>query len=1059
MTDLDALLLSCSPDGRDFERLCKFLLETGPEYRTKVDRVWLWKDWPGRWGADAGIDLVARTVDGELWAIQAKQYDRVYAIKKADIDSFLSESARPEFAFRLLIATTDHIGRTARRTLDAQEKPVGVLLRSDLHTLGVEWPASLAALRPARPRRKRPLPHQRRAVRACARGFVGCDRGQVVMACGTGKTLVGCFLAGALRSRRTLVLVPSLSLVKQTLREWLLVSDFDYLAVCSDETVVGEDAVVARTTELGVPVTTDPEDIATFLRRRSGRPRVVFATYQSSPRIADAQAGRVPAFDLVIADEAHRCAGPEAGVFATVLDARKIKGRHRLFMTATPRYFTGRVRREAHRAEWDVASMDDESRFGPVLHRLTFAKAIEQGLLSDYRVSVVGVSDEIHRQYTERAVFVTTEGNRITDARTLGRQIGLLRAIANYDLRRLVTFHSRIKRARDFASSILDVATWLPGDRRPSGDLWAEHVSGEMTSGERETRLNRLRELPRRERGILTNARCLSEGVDVPTLDGIAFIDPRRSQIDVIQAVGRAIRKAPDKATSTIVIPVFIDQQADPESLLEASEFSRVWEVVRALRDHDDELAEELDELRRELGRRGTLGTRPGKIVLDIPVAIGEAFARAFDSRLVEVSTTTWEEGIGAAEAFRAANGNLRVPPRFVSPTGFKLGMWITNRRQDRKRRKLSDARVAELDALDMVWEAHEENWQRGLEEARAYEDANGHLRVPQKLVTHNGFRLGPWITNRRVERKRGELSATRIAALDALGMVWEPHADDWRRGIRALRTYRDVNGHVRVPLGFVTEDGLHLGRWLDKRRHERKRGDLPRNRSAELDALGMVWDPQEENWQRALEAARAYKKVNGHLRVPLSFIAENGVRLGTWLDSRRQERRRGELPEARIADLDALGMVWDPSATDWQRGLEAARSFRDANGHLRVPRAFVTTDGFRLGTWIGSRRQQRRRGALPPERVADLDALGMAWDPHEENWQRGVEAARTFQKANGHLLVPDEFVTEDGFRLGQWIGTRRQEHNRGRLAAARTAELESLGMVWAARPRRTQPR
>jgi predicted helicase len=198
----------------------------------------------------------------------------------------------------------------------------------------------------------------------------------------------------------------------------------------------------------------------------------------------------------------------------------------------------------------------------------------------------------------ERGTFVTTDGETITDARTLARQIGLLRAMRNHDLHRVVSFHSRISNARRFATSILEVTDWMPHDLAPGGKLWAEHVSGEMSSGERDVRLNRLRAVAGGERGLLTNARCLSEGVDVPSLDGVAFIDPRHSQVDIVQAVGRAIRTAENKTVGTIVIPVFVDDDADPGDALNSSEFDGVWQVVQALRGHDDALAEELDQCR-----------------------------------------------------------------------------------------------------------------------------------------------------------------------------------------------------------------------------------------------------------------------------------------------------------------------------------------------------------------------------------------------------------------------------------------------------------------------------
>ena len=600
--------------GRQFARICQWFLTHDPVYAHELRRVWLWDDWPGRWGADAGIDLVAEDHEGHLWAIQAKAYNAAYWVTKHDVDTFLSESGRPEFSFRLLIATTDRIGPTAKRTIEAQEKQASVLLLGELEAAEVDWPASPSDLRAPQLSPRRPegrWAYQGEAMNAVVEGFDQSDRGQLIMACGTGKTLTALFINEKLAAQRTLVLVPSLSLLAQTLREWTAntEAEFDFLPVCSDETVADPDAVVANTSDLGFPVTTDPEEIATFLRRRSG-PRVVFATYQSSPQIAKAfRLGRVPAFDLVIADEAHRCAGRVSSDFATVLDSEAIKARRRLFMTATPRYFTGRVVKEAKEADFEVASMDDEAAFGPVFHRLGFAEAIQRDLLTDYQVAVVGVDDATYRDWAQRGRFVTIDGTEVTDARTLAGQIGLAKAMRRYDLHRTITFHSRVKRAQEFARDLPQVIAWMPARQRPTGHLWSDYASGEMPAGQRHVLLQHLGRLDRGERGLLANARCLAEGVDVPTLDGVAFIDPRRSEVDIVQAVGRAIRLAPDKTVGTIVIPVFIDTDEDPETALDGSAFKPVWDVIKALRSHDDELGEQLDELRRQLGRQRRTAT------------------------------------------------------------------------------------------------------------------------------------------------------------------------------------------------------------------------------------------------------------------------------------------------------------------------------------------------------------------------------------------------------------------------------------------------------------------
>jgi superfamily II DNA or RNA helicase len=1021
--------------------------------------VWLWDEWPGRWAADAGIDLVAETMTGSLWAIQAKAYDAAYAIKKVDVDSFLSESSRAQFSFRLLLATTDRIGPTARRTLAGQEKPAGLLLRSQLAIAEVVWPSSPDDLRPRRETRKRPLPHQEQAVAAVARGFEMTDRGQLVMACGTGKTLTACFLTERLSARRVLVLVPSLSLLAQTLREWGHAATFEYLAVCSDETVAVDDAdaVVASTSELGFPVTTDSTVIARFLRGKGRWMRVVFATYQSSPRVADAQKTRTPPFDLVIADEAHRCAGPEGSVFATVLDPAKIKGSKRLFMTATPRFFTGRVRREAGEADWELASMDDERVFGPVFHSLSFAQAIEQGLLSDYEVVVVGVTDATYREYAERGVFVTADGEVVSDARTLASQLGLLRAMANHDLHRVVTFHSRIRTAAAFARSLPEVCAWLPPDRRPEGALWADHVSGEMTSGERDNRLNRLRAVEATARGVLTNARCLAEGVDVPTLDGVAFIEPRRSQVDVVQAVGRAIRRAEDKTLGTVVIPVFVDTDADAELALESGEFQRVWDVVKALRVHDEVLADELDDLRRELGRRTRSVGRPRKLHFDVPVGIGIAFARAFDTRLVEMTTSNWEFWCGLFQRFVDREQHGRVLATHIED-GYRLGSWVTAQRHLHAKGRLSVERATRLEALQgWDWDPFATTWEEGFSQLERFVADNGHAAVPKSYLL-DGYRLGSWAHVQRQRRKRGQLSDDRVARLTAQrGWLWDINDARWEQGFTFLQQYAAHEHHTRVPQGHL-EGGFKLGQWVNVQRLFHRNGRLPADRTARLAAQpGWVWDAPGSAWERHYAALESFVSRERHARVPSSHV-EGDLKLGQWVVVQRSFRIQGRLADDRAARLEDLpGWAWNANDAVWEDGFSHLKSFVAREGHARVPFDTVEDDGYRLGRWVV--KQRSRRDQLRPVRTARLEALpGWEWNRKESGWETGFLRLETFVAREGHARVSQDHV-EEGYRLGHWVSKQRQAVGRGRLSEDRQARLAALpGWVWAVSKSRPAP-
>ncbi len=633
--------------GRDFEWVCQWYLEHAPLYRGKFRRVWRWAEWPDRWGRDCGIDLVAETQDGKLWAIQAKAVGPDNSITKAEIDSFLSESNRPQIAFRLLIGTTDNIGANARRTIDEQAKHASVVLRGDLVSADIVWPTRVGGAAP-KPKRAKPRPHQRKAISAVLRGFRKHNRGRLIMACGTGKTLTGLWIHERLKSRRTLLLVPSISLVQQNLREWgrHAREDFDFLVVCSDESVASDrdDPALRYIAELGIDVTTDAKDIAAFLAKRRRRPAVVIATYQSSDRVSAGQRKARKAFDLALCDEAHRLVGDMRGKFATVLDDRKIRCRRRLFMTATPRYFTQRARQRAADQDLEVASMDDPATFGPEFHVLKFYDAITEKpmpLLTDYRVVVIGVTNAEAAQWVEEGKLVRTREGAETDACTLAAQIGLAKAMREYDLRRVITFHRSIRRASRFVDSerrdsLPAIIETLRPASRPSGKLWARHISGETPASKRASMLRELAELPSQTRGLIANCACLGEGVDVPALDGIAFIDPKGSMVDIIQAVGRVIRLSKDKTIGTIVIPVFVDETADADHALEQSAFDPVWQVLKALRAHDARLADELDALRACTGRQSGRITLPANVVLDVPHLVIGDFEQAFYARAVE---------------------------------------------------------------------------------------------------------------------------------------------------------------------------------------------------------------------------------------------------------------------------------------------------------------------------------------------------------------------------------------------------------------------------------------
>lgn len=663
-------LSTCQDKGKAFEYCCKWFLENDPGYSKLLKNVWLWSDWPDRWGRDKGIDLVAEDYAGKIWAIQAKAYEEKYSVTKADIDTFLSESSREKINFRLLIATTNLIGDNAKEVIDGQEKFVGTCLLDSLEGSSVDWSIFLDGSNSNSKKDKKifkPYSHQERAIKDIEVGFSKSFYGQLHMACGTGKTLVGLWLAERLKCNVTLVLVPSISLVAQLYREWSEHSskDFDFypIFVCSDETVGkkgGElsDRFIFSPAQLGLPVTTNPQDILGALHGSLG-PKVIFSTYHSSPVIA--QACKIDSsinFDLVIADEAHRCAGPAKSDFATIVYKDKIRAKRKLFMTATPKIFTDHVKKSTKELDYEVVSMDDHDKFGPVFHRLSFSDAIKDNLLVDYQVIISVMDNKQYKEYIEKGRLVAID-DFDTDARTLASQLIVAKAIRANNLTRVISFHNRKKNAKEFVDTLPKAISLLNENEKPE-IAFRSMVHGEMSQEKRSDILRPFKKQTQGDVALLANVRCLSEGVDIPELDGIAFIDPKGSVIDIVQAIGRVIRKPknkmrckdsldkvcnkPEKTVGTIIIPVFIDGVEDEEITLEKSCFRDVWRVIRALRAHDDVLAEELDNIRLELGKRTYRSpSKLAKIYFDVPVGIGAEFTETLKLRITEnCSSILW---------------------------------------------------------------------------------------------------------------------------------------------------------------------------------------------------------------------------------------------------------------------------------------------------------------------------------------------------------------------------------------------------------------------------------
>ena len=624
--------------GDKFERLMQAYLLTKPAYSHLLTDVWLWTDFPykkqfGTGGKDTGIDLVCRTHDGDYWAVQCKCYAAGKKVDKAMVDSFVSTSSfefetkdgKKTFSFKIWIDTT-YDGFNAEAQNVVQRLGIRRIGLIDLKNDDVDWEALDSGKKGAEAAVKKYglRPHQKKAFDATTRYFADHERGKLIMACGTGKTFTSLRIAEALATESHLVLflVPSIALLSQTLKEWSAQckSNIYPICICSDSHAA--DSI----SDLVLPATTDSKKVYSqfvdFRARQAceGGMIVVFSTYQSIDVISDVQKQINNLdkdsfiFDLIVCDEAHRTTGVKQkdksqSSFTKVHSNGNIKAKKRLYMTATPRLYSSDAQAKAKEKEVEVWSMDDPQMFGEEIYRIGFGEAVEKQLLSDYKVIVLTLDEN---SVEPELLNELMEGNadlKESDAIKLIGCINVLSKRTNYltdkelfsdvdpePMRSAVAFCSSIKSSIYLKDSfnVCQKAYYekmSEEEREQLVAVQAEHVDGGMGSTVREEKLDWLKHADpnKKECRVLNNVRCLSEGVDVPSLDAIMFLSSRNSQVDVVQSVGRVMRKAEGKKFGYIIIPVLVPGDKNADEILDTSDdFKIVWSVLNALRAHDD---------------------------------------------------------------------------------------------------------------------------------------------------------------------------------------------------------------------------------------------------------------------------------------------------------------------------------------------------------------------------------------------------------------------------------------------------------------------------------------
>lgn len=828
-------------------------------------------------------------------------------------------------------------------------------------------------------------PHQREAVDAMLRALdfparsTVPERGlrtQVIMATGSGKTLVATRSAEELRAGRVLVLVPSLDLLAQTEAAWR--------AGGRTGPVIGVSSL--RGTEAPFPNTTDVDELVAWVRPFDKV--TVFATYASLGlgTLERAHQAGLPGWDLIVVDEAHRTSGRIGRPWAVVHDNTRIPALRRLYMTATPRLW--QLDEDTAGAPGElVASMEDspDSPFGSRCYTLTLSEAIDRGICAPYQVVCLDITDT--QLQAAQLLGEDSRSEQVRGARLAALQTALLKASSEEGFRRTLVFHHVVKEAEAFAAGLPDVAKrlhaadpelypkmvwvdWLCGEHKP---LHRQRVLGEFASGI-------ATDGTVVEKGFLGSVKVLGEGVDTKNCDSVYFADVRGSMPDLVQAVGRALRMQPGEGkVASLVVPVLLGPGETADNMLTSRAFGGLAKLLEALRAHDARVVEQLAEQQAQSRVRGVQsrsGEREGEDAesdrsdrLSVPARELLKFSTPRDPaqlaafinlRVLNPEHAHWRRGIEAAAIYNRLHGGLKVPFTYRVPgrndqeaedegwpaalAGFPLGQWIADARRFYARRDMDEDRARQLEKLGMVWSHFDVAWEEGLAAARGWAAQAGHLLAPMD-ATYQGYRVGIWLKNQRaaarkaaeIEQRRAEglpvqssagaLSEMRREQLDDIDPSWCPAWPvEWQRAFHLVRQHLEAGGTLPATPGVVVHQGEDLGRWVRSVRYG--------------------WD---------------------NLTTVQQWMCEHILGIEPAAEDEKSKPRRSQ-------------------ADKWAMNYAAAKQYYEREGHLRVPRKHIERvvdedlkeRELRLGAWIGN--QRSRAATLSPERIEQLAAIGMRW-------------------------------------------------------------------------------
>lgn len=780
--------LTSHEKGKFFEKYAKVLLKTDPRYNKNIINIWQFDDIPSEIRklchfstVDHGIDLLVEDNINGFIGIQVKYRENQNTI------NWSKDKIANVFADGLLdnVGIISNVQAVDNHTLKHPKLKL-LILEEDL--LFTEKQVQLQIInelngskKVIKREKKHPFEWQNDILKKAVEYFQYYDRGQLILPCGTGKTLIALWIQELLKAQHILVTLPTLNLLKQFKDVWLINSDddFTYLCVCSDKDLEGKDAIEIRLPEIDSSITNDPLKIRQFLETGSNK-KIIFSTYQSIHKVSDGITNIDFIFDLIISDEAHRTAGFKDTQFSLVHDNNLFPSYNRLYMTATPRVASSNIKIRLGEDRKLLYDMSRNDIFGKEIHHMSFKEAIDEEMLSEYKIIVVGISDNnLAKEIEDRKLI--QEQYSIDE---LSNNIALIKQFNEYPVTHCISFHSRVQKAKTFTSY---------QKKLMNDEIFISHVNGKQSTKERTNLLNEFR---KSNKGLMTNARCLTEGIDIPKLDVVFFSDPKYSKVDIVQAVGRVLRKSPNKKFGYIVLPIYHTKTGDKRETQRMNAFKSVINVVKAMAEHDERLQLEIDSIKLSRGKITGNKISHLEYFTDSPIEfydVAEKIKASLFLEIIESVHSSWNV------MFYKLKNFLQINKKYpIKEENSRLYLWISAQRTAYSKNKLKFERFEKLEGINFVWNMRDENWDIYIEKLKKYiEQNNGKTppqlrpkRLPQYYDSINRVwlnekkeaehKLGNWCMDLNIWKKKGKLSEDRIVQLRSIGFYFGRYEHKW---------------------------------------------------------------------------------------------------------------------------------------------------------------------------------------------------------------------------------------------------------------------------------------